>query len=105
MTQPIKRIRYNPRRHAVGNVGESPGTIDIPAGALKPVITMVSYNETDLIEGNKKNIEEAFDQIKKHKDHTHWIRIRGLGDAELIKAIGAYFHINSLVLEDITNIH
>jgi len=89
----------------VGNVGESPGTIDIPAGALKPLITMASYNETDLIEDNKKDIQEVFDQIRKLKDHTHWIRIRGLGDAELIKAIGAHFHINSLVLEDITNIH
>jgi magnesium transporter len=105
MPQHIKRIRYNPRRYRDDAVGESPGTINIPAGAVAPLIAVASYNEQDLVQNDIKDIHAAFDQVKKYKSHTHWIRIRGLGDAELIRAIGEHFHINTLVLEDIANIH
>lgn len=105
MPQPIKRIRYNPRRQQGNLVGESPGTIDIPNGAVAPVINVASYSSTELVDNEAKDIQTAFKQIDKHPGYTHWIRVRGLGDAKLIEKIGAHFNINSLVLEDIANIH
>ena len=105
MDQPIKRIRYNPRRRQGNFVGETPGTITVPSGAVSPVITITSYNSEELINTEVKDTEAAFKQINKYPNHTQWLRIQGLGDAQLIEKIGVYFNINTLVLEDIANIH
>src|SRR5450432_1465180 len=100
----IKRIRYNPRRKA-GKIGESPGAINIPEDAVKPLISIFSYNAKELVKSEGRLIKVVFDQLKKCTDHTHWIQVRGLGDAVLIEEIGSILSINALVLEDITNIH
>jgi magnesium transporter len=105
MDQPIKRIRYNRRRYQGNIVGQSPGTINIPTGALPPVINICSYNAKEIITNSVKAIQDVFKQMDKYTGYTHWIRIQGLDDAQLIENIGAHFNINSLVLEDITNIH
>lgn len=100
----IKRIRYKTRRQKI-NVGEKPGAIDIPEGALKPIINVYSYNADELVASEGKSIKVILDQFKKCKDHTHWIQIRGLGDQALIEEIGEHLNINALVLEDIVNVH
>ncbi|MDB4921646.1 magnesium/cobalt transporter CorA [Mucilaginibacter sp.] len=104
MTNPIKRFRYNPRRRS-GYVGEQPGAINIPEDAVKPLINIYSYNAKELVSDQGKSIKVVLDQFKKCQDHTHWIQVRGLGDAVLIEEIGSILTINPLVLEDITNIH
>jgi len=104
MNLPIKRIRYNPRRKA-GNIGDAPGAIVIPEDAVKPLISVFSYNEKELVTSEGKSIKVVLDQFKKCTDHTHWIQVRGLGDAKLIEEMGAILTVNPLVLEDITNIH
>jgi magnesium transporter len=105
MELPIKRIRYNPRRHQDNLIGESPGTINIPKDALPPAISIASYNAQELINSDGKDINVVLDQVEKCTNHTHWVRIKGLGDAQLIEDIGTHFKINTLVLEDIANIH
>jgi magnesium transporter len=104
MNRSIKRIRYTPRRKA-GNIGDSPGAIVIPEDAVKPLLSVYSYNAKELVTSEVKNIKVALGQFKKCQDHTHWIQVRGLGDAALIEEIGSILKINPLVLEDITNIH
>jgi magnesium transporter len=104
MNNEIKRIRYKKRPHHI-QVGIKPGSIDIPEGALKPVIIVYSYNEKELISSEGKTLEVILSQFKKCPDHTHWIQVKGLGDAKLIEEIGDHFEINPLVLEDITNTH
>jgi magnesium transporter len=104
MNNIIKRVKYDARRHS-GNVGDRPGLIVVPEGALKPHIAMFSYNKDELITSEGKNIHVILSQLKKCDNHTHWIKINGLGDAELIEQIGEHLKINPLVLEDISNIH
>ena len=87
------------------NVGEQPGSINIPLNALKPIIAIYSYNAKELVSSEGKNINVILDQFKKCTDHTHWIQIKGLGDAKLIEDIGTHLNINPLVLEDIANTH
>jgi magnesium transporter len=106
MDKQFKRIRYNPRRRTGGDViGERPGTINIPDDAVKPIISIYSYNEKELVKCEGKSIDEVFKQLKKCNDHTHWIEVKGLGDAKLIEQVGSQLNINPLVLEDIANIH
>jgi magnesium transporter len=102
MSSHIKRVRYKTRKRTVG---ERPGSINIPEDALKPLISVFSYNEKELVSSQGENVKVVLDQFKKCRDHTHWIQIRGLGDAKLIEDIGNYLNINPLVLEDISNTH
>jgi magnesium transporter len=100
----LKRLRLKKHKHA-GNVGDRPGTINIPDDALKPIISVYSYNKDELVTCEGKDIKTALKQLNKCDNHTHWIKINGLGDADLIEQIGAHCNINSLVLEDIANTH
>src|SRR6201989_578575 len=92
-----KRIHYHPRRKA-GNIGANPGDIVIPEGALKPTISVYSYNAKELVSSEGKNIKVILDQFKECQDHTHWIQVRGLDAATLIEEIVSILTINPLVL-------
>ncbi|MCJ8211145.1 magnesium/cobalt transporter CorA [Mucilaginibacter sp. RS28] len=96
-----KRYRFKPK--AIGLVGDSPGMVRIPEDAHKPHIQVFSYNTKEVVASKG----EAFSVIMKHletcTEHTHWIKVNGLGDAELFQQIADILKINPLVLEDITN--
>ena len=102
-----KRIKLaqniHPKRS--GKVGDQPGVIKIPVDAVKPQINIYSYNEKELVTDKGTNIKVILDQLKKCKNHDHWIQIKGLGDAALLEDIGEHLKINPLVLEDIANVH
>jgi magnesium transporter len=104
MNSQIKRIRYKTHRRPV-EVGAKPGSINIADDALKPIIMVYSYNEKELVSSEGKTLEVILSQFKKCTDHTHWIQIKGLGDAKLMEEIGDHLGINPLVLEDIVNTH
>ncbi|MEO8886941.1 MAG: magnesium and cobalt transport protein CorA, partial [Mucilaginibacter sp.] len=87
MEKRIKRVKYRPRRRD-GNVGDSPGLINIAEDAMAPHINIFSYNDKELVTDTGKNIKVVLDQLKKCKNHTHWIQIKGLGDAKLLEDIG-----------------
>ncbi|WP_454802533.1 magnesium/cobalt transporter CorA [Mucilaginibacter phyllosphaerae] len=99
-----KRIRHKNHKRRV-NVGALPGSIIIPDDALEPRITIYSFNQNDLQKSHGKDMETITRQIAKCTDHTHWIKINGLGDAQLIEDIGTFLGINQLVLEDVVNTH
>ncbi|MBK0378875.1 magnesium/cobalt transporter CorA [Mucilaginibacter segetis] len=99
-----KRIRYKNKWRNI-KVGESPGTIAIPDDAVKPRIAVFSFNQTDLQISEGSDFKTITQQIKKCTEHTHWIKINGLGDAALIESIGSLLNINHLVLEDVVNTH
>ena len=100
----VKRIHYKKRSSSI-QVGASPGSINIPADAVKPIIMVYSYNNDELISSEGKDLKVILQQFKKCTDHTHWIQVKGLGDAKLIEDIGELLDINPLVLEDIVNTH
>jgi magnesium transporter len=104
MNKEIKRIRYKTRRQPV-EVGAKPGSINISDDALKPIIMVYSYNERELVSSEGKTLEVILSQFKKCCEHTHWIQVKGLGDAKLMEEIGNHLGINPLVLEDIVNTH
>ncbi|WP_345951787.1 magnesium/cobalt transporter CorA [Mucilaginibacter sp. PAMB04274] len=98
-----KRITKLKRR--AGNVGDRPGLVRVPDGALKPHIKIYSYNDKELVTAEGEDIKTILDQLNRCANHTHWIKINGLGDASLIEEIGKRLSINDLVLEDIMNTH
>ncbi|MBS1665271.1 MAG: magnesium/cobalt transporter CorA [Bacteroidetes bacterium] len=94
------KIRKRPKH---GEVGASPGTIRISPDALKPQITLFSYNKGFLKEEQSDDIDYMLSCGKERPEYIHWVQIKGIGDAELVKKIGSSLGLNSLVLEDITD--
>ncbi|GGH00373.1 magnesium/cobalt transporter CorA [Mucilaginibacter phyllosphaerae] len=99
-----KRVHYKHPKRKI-NVGARPGSIIIPDDAQEPRIIIYSFNEDDLQTSKGKDMKTITQQIDKCKGHTHWIKINGLGDANLIEDIGTFLGINLLVLEDVVNTH
>lgn len=98
------RVKYKHKRGKF-EVGSQPGTINIPEDALKPRIQVYSFNENDLQVSKGTDMETISRQIAKCKEHTHWIKINGIGDVGLMEDIGTFLNINHLVLEDIVHTH
>jgi magnesium transporter len=67
------------------------------------IITVLDYNKSVLTKQKIKTIEELLPF--KNTDTVTWIIIDGLQDVSIIDAIGRYFDIHALVLEDILNTH
>lgn len=99
-----KRVHFKNSKRKV-DVGARPGTINIPEEALPPKIIIYSFNETDLQTSEGTDMKTITKQLKTCSDHTHWIKINGIGDVKLMEDIGTFLDINHLVLEDIVNTH
>jgi magnesium transporter len=83
--------------------GLPPGSL-IHIGEVRdaePRITVVDYTK-DAVE---EHVVQSVEQIAKFKDTKSitWVNIEGLKNVELVEAIGRYFNIHPLVLEDILN--
>jgi magnesium transporter len=66
-------------------------------------ISVVNYNNCTVKKHTVKSIEELLPY--KTTDTITWVIIDGLKDVSIIDAIGQYFDIHPLVLEDILNTH
>ncbi len=66
-------------------------------------ITVIDFNKTTLTQRTIKTIDELLPY--KTTDTVTWVIIDGLKDVSIIDAIGQYFDIHALVLEDILNTH
>ncbi len=85
-------------------------TVGLPPGTLihigekkteKVKITIIDYDETHFQEKEAKTIEECFPF--KDTPTVTWINIDGLHQIEILEAIGRYFKLHPLLLEDILN--
>jgi magnesium transporter len=66
-------------------------------------ISVVNYNKSTLKKHTVKSIDELL--LYKTTDTITWVIVDGLKDVSIIDAIGQYFDIHPLVLEDILNTH
>lgn len=83
-------------------VGAPPGSL-IYTGDVKEktLITLFLYDSDTINESHPKSIQEALSLIK-HGKKT-WLHISGISDAQIVHAIGKYFKLHPLMLEDIMN--
>ena len=83
--------------------GTAPGTIESPAGSLAPIISVIAYSDTDLIEARDIAVSDIPAYLEKWP--VTWINVEGLGKTETLNALGQLFSIHPLALEDVSNIH
>jgi magnesium transporter len=81
--------------------GESPGTLRLEKEIVrrKPVITLIEYDRTQL----EERVIEDTAELMSHMDNQRvtWINIDGLGDIEILRALGTSFNLHPLALEDV----
>jgi magnesium transporter len=93
-----KRLRHAPP-------GTSPGAINIPDDALKPVINTFMFDENVFEEKKLFDVKSIRDQVDSNPSKIHWIDIRGFGDKLFFEQLADSFGIHKLQMEDVINIY
>lgn len=89
----ILEFRHNP--------GEIPGAINIDPDAVEPKIRLIDYNAVNLIDKDNITPHECGEYLDTNS--VSWVDVQGLGNIEVINALGDVFELNRLVLEDVVN--
>lgn len=83
-------------------VGARPGTLMIDADANVPEIRMIRHTPDEHFDTPAKTVDDIRNEL--NKEGVIWIDVQGLGDEKLIRAIGDFFSIHMLALEDVVNV-
>ncbi len=80
-----------------------PGSVESKKDAPPPVMTVVAYGPTELVEKEIKSPNEIDAFLEKYP--VTWVNVDGLGDASVVKEIGQMFKFHNLALEDVMTFH
>ncbi len=94
------RKRVSRRKIAPGAI---PGTLETDPDALFPIITLMGYDEENLIERTVQDLGEL--KTLMEKPAVTWVNVDGLGDAGILSGLADLFGIHSLALEDVIHAH
>lgn len=94
------RLRQQLASYTINTI---PGSVEAMKDAPQPVITVVAYSATELVEKEIKKPGEIESFLKKYP--VTWVNVDGLGDAAVIMEIGQMFKIHNLALEDVMTFH
>lgn len=95
-----KRHRLFSRKKVV-HQAVAPGTLIEPEGAPAPVISVMAYDRTRLVERTLSGPEELEPMVRDYD--VVWVNVNGLGDVDLLKRLGEIFGLHALALEDVLN--
>ncbi|WP_026463971.1 magnesium/cobalt transporter CorA [Adhaeribacter aquaticus] len=99
----MNRPKILKRTIANDKVGKQPGYLYVPAGAFKPRLFLISFDEHFFEEKEFATYEELKSAYDSLPEARHWIDIRGYGDLALLEKIKFDFAIHPLQLEDVIN--
>lgn len=100
MSRRHKKSEFYKRR---ATPGTPPGTIVIPDDAAKPVIRVMAYNETEMIDLTLNNLDDIPGYLARFP--VTWVDVDGFGDLAIMQKVAALFNIHPLALEDVINAH
>lgn len=98
----IRRIRLKSKKYE-SVIGSSPGSVQLYKDALKPVINIHIYNNSDYQNFKLTTIDELNNKLSQISDKKVWVEIQGIGDSELLLYLQDKFSISKLVIEDIAD--
>lgn len=86
------------------DVGVPPGTLfytgEQRTDRIK--ITLIEYNDSEFFEAEYYDLSECLSHVKPNM--VKWINVEGLHKIELIEAIGKFYNIHPLTMEDIVHV-
>jgi len=89
--------------HRASTATAGQAACDVTSSAHQPRIRFIRFGPDQFEEGTIESWERLA-QLRSAGGIV-WIDIDGLGNAELIKRIGAAFHLHQLALEDVVHVH
>ncbi|MBL8858427.1 MAG: magnesium/cobalt transporter CorA [Planctomycetes bacterium] len=99
MSQRPKRKRSLRRRQPPGT---APGTIDVDPSWLKSKVSVIAYGPDEVVERPLTGTKELEPLLARFP--VVWINVDGLGDADVLREIGAAFKLHRLALEDVVDV-
>jgi magnesium transporter len=91
------------RRRLHTKPGLAPGTIEVDPQAPKPKLRVIAYGPEGVEEAELAGVDEVSAYQERHR--VMWLNVDGLGDADVIQAIGRHFDLHPLALEDVVSTH
>lgn len=79
--------------------GSPPGTLIADSALPSPMISVISFDENEVVEKENLSLAEAFAEGG-HRRVT-WIDIQGLGKVDVLKELGETMDLHRLELEDV----
>lgn len=96
-----KRASLPPREG--GRAGAAPGSYETDLTAPAPVIRITAYDGEDLVDRIVEGPEAIVEYLERWP--VTWVDVVGLGDTEVIDALGELFGLHPLALEDVVHVH
>jgi magnesium transporter len=93
------RLHYRRRHQAPGTM---PGTLVIDEDAHPSRMTVLAFGPDDYVEHELTDLAEI-DELQT-KFEVVWLNIDGLGDEQVLRAVGKRLHLHRLALEDMVNL-
>ena len=83
--------------------GTAPATLNpLPSAAGTPILRFTEYGPDHISESVIRSVSDIPTEVK--DGHVLWIELNGLGDVNLLKALGDRFNLHPLALEDVLNV-
>ena len=96
-----KMINKSHDKEFFQQAGTPPGTIIVDENAEQPIIFLIDYNQTQLIQKQISYPEECINYLD--TESVSWVDVQGLGNKDILHRLGQSFDLHPLVLEDIVN--
>jgi magnesium transporter len=83
--------------------GTAPATLNpLPNAQAKPVLRLMEYGAHGVTERILHSVDELPESAP--NGNVCWVELNGLGDVNLLKALGERYHLHPLALEDVMNL-
>ena len=84
-------------------IGEAPGTIAAPTGAIETHIDLTVFDASEIHRTKDATVDQCTEAAR--NDRVAWVNVVGLSDAELIDDLAERFGLHDLAAEDVVNTH
>lgn len=83
--------------------GAEPGTLIADPHALTTRVNVIAFGPDGIHEQRDVNPKELAALVERYA--VTWVDVQGLGDTDVIRALGEAFDLHRLALEDVINVH
>lgn len=100
MAKPTPK-KHKKAHYTLPSPGSSPGVVYLDENSLEPRISLYTYKDSSYKVQTLNDLSQL-QQLTSNHDFTYWVEIKGFKSVSLFETLNTVYHINKLVLEDIT---
>ena len=90
-------------KNTKAKAGMPPGTLIFTGDKLteKSQVDLITYNAEEITEFSSEHVPDILERL--NENNVNWLNIDGLHNVPLIEAVGQYYDLHPLLMEDILN--